>query len=468
MGAATQQITSTAMDELKLSTVAAHCGGSLIQGIPQATVDRVSTDTRTLGEGALFVALKGENYDAHDFLAEAEAAGAAAVVVSKLPAASEELRCAIIRVGDTLKALQQLAKRYRDELDLKVVAITGSSGKTSTKDFIGAVLGMRYAVNATRGNLNNHIGLPLTMLESESAHECGVWELGMNHPGEIEVLAELAAPEVGVITNIGHAHVEFMKTRDAIAREKGMLAEAVGAEGCVILSAEDEYTESIRGRTAAQVLTAGLDSGDVCAEEIQCDGEGCRFRLRLGDESEDAFIPVTGRHMVQNAVLAAAVGMRLGVSSGDIVEGLRRTELAGGRLQRKEYAGITYLDDTYNANPDSMRAALETLGALSCEGKRIAVLGAMAELGDAADEEHRAIGAQLAKEGIDVLITVGAQAAEIGAGAAERGSLTTHDCRDHKEAAEMLRREAVAGDLVLAKGSRTSRMEAVLEEVMGG
>lgn len=452
------------MDPLTLGTIARYCGGILLQGTPSATGNGVSTDTRSLRDGEVFVALKGENFNGNEFVLEAQAKGASVVVVSELPRVTEELGCGIIRVRDTLKALQLLAKNYRDHLDLAVVAVTGSSGKTSTKDFLGAVLGERFAVNATRGNLNNHIGLPLTMLQTDGTHTCGVWEMGMSAPGEIEVLAELASPDVGVITNVGVAHLEFMKNREGIAKEKGMLAEAVPAEGCVVLSADDDFTERIRERTAARVLTAGLKGGDVRAERIRFDENGCEFDLKIGGRSVEAFIPASGKHMVKNALLAAAVGMHLGLETEEIVAGLRRAKLAGGRLEKKVCGGVVYIDDSYNANPESVRAAIDTLAEMPCRGKRVSVLGAMAELGEDAAAEHRAIGTYLAESGIDELITVGEDAAPIGEGA--EGMATNH-FPDHAAAAAYLKEHTGKGDLVLVKGSRSSRMEKVLEEVMG-
>lgn len=453
-----------AMEALTLETLARYCGGLLLKGKPSDEVRGVSTDTRSLARGDVFVALKGDHYNGHDFLADADGAGAGAVIVSDLPEASEGLSCGIVRVANTLKGLQHLARNYRDSLDIVVVGITGSSGKTSTKDFLGSVLAEKFAVNATEGNLNNHIGLPLTILRTNRSHDCGVWEMGMSNPGEIEELAEIASPDVGIITNVGVAHIEFMKGRDAIALEKGMLAEAVPPEGCVVLSAEDDYVDSIRDRSTARVLTAGLKQGDLRAEKIRSSVDGCEFELCIGGRSVPASIPVCGTHMVVNALLAAATGMHLGLSVDEIVAGLSKAKLAGGRLQRKDYGGVTYIDDTYNANPESMRAAIDTLSDLPCEGRRLAVLGAMAELGEDSVSEHRSIGAYLTGRDIGVLVTVGDAAEPIGEGA--EGLEKAHFA-DHAAAAGYLKEHAAEGDVVLVKGSRASRMEQILKEVTG-
>jgi UDP-N-acetylmuramoyl-tripeptide--D-alanyl-D-alanine ligase len=455
------------MKPLKLSTIADYCDGRLLQGVPSAEATAVSTDSRTIVEGDVFVALKGDKFDGHDFLEQVAGRGCAAVIVSDLPAMSEAIECGIIHVPDTLKALQQLAKSYRGALDLKVVVITGSSGKTSTKDMIDAVLRRRYSVSATRGNLNNHIGLPLTILGTESGDECGVWEIGMSNPGEIELLAELASPDVGVITNVGTAHIEFMKSRDAIAEEKGMLAEAVPADGCVILNADDDYADSISKRTAARVVMAGIEEGEIRGRGLKPEAGGSNFILEHDGRGLEAFIPVPGRHMVGNALLAAAVGIEMGLSDEEVVEGLREVCLTGGRLERKEHGGVVYLDDSYNANPDSMRAALDTLAGEAGEGQRIAVLGRMAELGDGAEKAHREVGRYAAEAGVDRLVTVGAEAELIGEGAAggEGSVLEIDHFETAEDAARALTEIMRPGDMVLLKGSRSAGMEKVLERI---
>ena len=227
---------------------------------------------------ALFVALEGERFDAHDYLDQA-AVSATACIVSRLPENPNDFPAALIQVDDTLTALQELARGYRRELDILVVCVTGSNGKTSTKDFLRAVLGGKFCVNATAGNLNNHIGLPLTILRTGAEHNCGVLEIGMSNPGEIEPLAAIAAPDVAVITNVGTAHIEFMKTREAIALEKGMLAEAVSAEGCVVLNAADAFTPSLTGRAKASVIAAGIGRGQVRAENLKQRGDGSSFDI---------------------------------------------------------------------------------------------------------------------------------------------------------------------------------------------
>lgn len=448
------------MKPTTLQDIATWTHGELLQGVPAEEVSVISTDTRKMKGGELFVALKGDNFDAHDHLDQAIAKGAAALLVHDLPPSTEGTDVALIRVRNTLKGLQDLAESYRRSLDIPVVGITGSSGKTSTKDLTRSVLGRKFQVNATKGNLNNHIGLPLTVLETNAEHHLGIFEMGMNHPGEIEVLAEIGAPTVGIITNVGTAHLEFMGTREAIALEKGMLAEAVPSEGCVVLSAHDDFTDSIRERTDARVLTGGVDCGDVSATNLEITFEGCRFQLSFEGKSVASQLSVAAEHMVRNATLAAAAGIHLGMSLEEVATGLAEAELTGGRLQRKVVAQIPFLDDSYNANPESVKAALRTLRDLPVEGKRVAVLGLMAELGDHAEAEHIALGKAVAENKIDILLGIGEEGRQMADGAGNGAECHVFD--DHPSIAEYLRTNIGSTDLVLLKGSRSAQMERVL------
>jgi len=448
------------MKPTTLFQIAQWSGGDLLRGKPSFPVTSLSTDTRSIQPGDVFVALKGENFDAHDHLKDAIDKGASALFVKDLPSSTENNACPIIRVKDTLTGLQEWARHYRLTLPMPIIGITGSSGKTSTKDFIRAVLSQKFHVNATAGNLNNHIGLPISILRTEADHTAGVFEMGMSHPGEIEVLAEIAQPTVGVITNIGVAHLEYMKTREAIALEKGMLAEAVPAGGFVILPAQDEFTAAIRTRTQATVITAGVDSGDVRATGLQFGMGKTAFKVTYQRASYDCEIPVAGEHMVRNATLAIATGLAVGMDLAEAVAGLSSTQLAGGRLQVREVAGIAFLDDSYNANPESMAAALRTLHSLPVTGKRIAILGRMAELGESAEAEHIALGKRAVETEMDLVLTIGEEGKQIAAGT--RGQVETHVFPGHAELATYLKAVYTPGDLVLLKGSRSSKMEAIL------
>jgi len=456
------------MKPLDLVTVARWADGSLLRGVPSATVSSVSTDTRKPAPGSLFVALSGENFDAHDFLDAAGESGATAMLVSRLTKFTEDCAAAIIHVKDTHVALQELARNYRLSLTgLRVVGVTGSNGKTSTKDFIREVLGGSAQVSATLGNLNNHIGLPLTILSTEPEQQAAVWEMGMSNPGEIERLAEIAAPDVAVITHIGTAHIEFMKSREAIALEKGMLVEAIDRDGVVILNANDECSKDLAARSRARVVTAGIDSGDVRAENLDAMADGTVFELVAKGERVPVRLPVAGRHMVGNALLAAAVAVEFGCSPADIAERLSGAVLTGGRLQRRVVGGLNFLDDSYNANPDSMRAALYTLADIATAGRRIAVLGRMAELGDLEESEHRQLGEAVAQSSVAILVGVGSAGELIAEGArrAGRDDLVVKHFATQEDAAACLKAEAGADDLILVKGSRSAAMEAVIREL---
>ncbi|MDB6133258.1 MAG: UDP-N-acetylmuramoylalanyl-D-glutamyl-2,6-diaminopimelate/D-alanyl-D-alanyl ligase [Verrucomicrobiales bacterium] len=448
-----------------LTTLAEWAGGVLVQGPPHTAITHVGTDTRGLVPGSLFVALVGERFDAHDFAGQAAQAGAAAVLVSKPVSVPET--CAVIRVPDTLAALQMMAATYRREWGGLVLGLTGSNGKTSTKDLTSAVLSRTFKVCATRGNLNNHIGLPLTVLSADAGDMLGVFELGMNHPGEIGPLADIAGPDAAIITNIGTAHLEYMGTQEAIALEKGMLAEAVHPDGCVILNANDRFSPSLARRCQATVLTAGVGQGDIRVENVESSAAGCAFTLHLPDgTSGPVLLPVPGRHMAGNAALAAAAGWHFGLRLEDITDGLQSAVLTKGRLQMRKAAGLTFIDDTYNANPDSMRAALDTLLSFACEGRRIAVLGRMGEIGPTAPAEHLALGAAANREGIDFLCVVGGgDAGLISRGFLESGADPAGHAAfaSQTECAAWLRASATPADLILVKGSRSAAMEKVIE-----
>jgi UDP-N-acetylmuramoyl-tripeptide--D-alanyl-D-alanine ligase len=452
------------MNPLPISQVAKFAGAPLSSGDGSVVIDKVRTDSRMLKRGELFVALRGENFDGHNFVEAVAKAGAAGAIVESSWKGELPEAFALIRAGDTLQAYQELAANYRRSLSLKVVAITGSNGKTSTKDFTAAVIARRFQVTKTEGNFNNHVGLPRTILEATSRDEVAVWEIGMNHPGEVAALARLAMPDVAIITNIGVAHIEFMGSREAIAAEKGALAEAVGAQGTVILNADDPFTKSIAARTRAKVLLAGTTAGTIRASEISQSESETDFTILEGAHRCRAQLPVPGLHMVQNALLAVAAGRVFGLSLEECAAGLVAAPLTKARLQIKEIQGVHFLDDSYNANPDSMKAALHTLVELDADGKRIAVLGEMRELGSESEHGHLEVGEIAAALKVDHLITVGNIAATIAQAAERAGLEKSVAVRSTSEAAELLSEIAAPGDLVLVKGSRAARTEEVIEQ----
>ena len=451
------------MNRLTITRITEFAGGSLSSGDGAVAVDKVSTDSRTIKRGELFVALHGENFDGHNFVEAIATTGAAGAIVDSAWEGRVPENFALIRAKDTLLAYQQLAANYRKSLALRVVAITGSNGKTSTKDFAAAVLARRFRVTKTQGNFNNHVGLPRTILEATSQDEVAVWEIGMNHPGEVSALAKVAAPDVGIITNIGVAHIEFMGSREKIAEEKGALAEAVGAEGTLILNADDPFTKGIAARARGKVILAGIGAGSIRASEVNQSGSGTDFTILEGGHRCRAQLPVPGLHMVQNALLAVAAGRIFGLSLEECAAGLVAAPLTKARLQVKEIRGVQFLDDSYNANPDSMKAALRTLVELDAEGQRIAVLGEMLELGDKSERGHREVGETAAALKVDHLIAIGNVAATIAEAAKQAGLENSLTVASTAEAAELLAEVAAPGDLVLIKGSRLARTERVIE-----
>jgi UDP-N-acetylmuramoyl-tripeptide--D-alanyl-D-alanine ligase len=448
------------MNPLTVSQIAQFAGAALSSGDGTVVVNKVSTDSRTIKRGELFVALRGENFEGHDFIEASAKAGATGALVDLNWAGNVPNNFVLLRATDTLQAYQTLAANYRRSLALKVLAITGSNGKTSTKDFAASVLARRFRVTKTEGNFNNHVGLPRTILEATSGDEVGVWEIGMNHPGEIAALSNIAA----IITNIGVAHIEFMGSREAIAAEKGALAEAIKPQGTVILNADDPFTQGIAARLRAKVVLAGTTGGAVQAIEIRQSAEGSEFTIVEGAHRCRAQLPVAGSHMVQNALLAVAAGRAFGLSIEECAAGLAAAPLTKARLQIKEIRGVQFLDDSYNANPDSMKAALRTLVELEADGKRIAVLGEMRELGIESERGHREIGETAATLGVDQLITIGDAAELIGEGARTAGLDRVLSARSTGEAAKLLGEIAKPGDLVLIKGSRATRTEEVIEQ----
>ncbi len=450
------------MDATSLTQIAQWSGGVLF-GETTSLVRRVVTDSRVATAGDLFVALQGERFDGHDYLEEVAARGVAGVLAQAGCGIRPAGLC-VVEVEDTLAGLQRLAGAYRKTLPARIVGVTGSSGKTTTKDFTFAVLSEQWKGWCTQGNLNNHIGVPLTLLAGSSEHAVAVVEMGMNHAGEIAPLAELAIPEVAIITNVGVAHIEFLGSREAIAREKGSLAARVGISGTVVLGAGDEYTPLIASLTSAQILTAGIDAGDLQAVDVSPTEGGSRFGLCYEGERVEVTLAVPGMHMVRNAAMAVAAGVALGMPLAVAASGLSDIRLTKGRMESRMLQGIHFLDDTYNANPDSMKAALATLAQWPASGRRIAVLGRMGELGSHAEAGHRSVG-EAAAAGIDALFTVGAEAEWISDEAWRRGLGDLQHFPDIPAAVGALKSELMEGDVVLVKGSRSAQMERFIEEV---
>lgn len=465
------------MIPMRAEEIARAAGAVLVHAgsRPNRPISAVSTDTRTPLKGALFVALKGEHHDAHDYLEQALERGASALLVARISPAelkqAEKSGVAVLRARSTIRALARLAGRERDLTPARVVGITGSTGKTLTKDFIAAVLAGAGKVTASRGSYNNEIGVPLTMLAGGEDTDFMVLEMGSRGSGHIRELCAFARPEIGVVTNIGWTHMQFFRTRDALARAKAELLVSLPGTGRAVINADDDYADFLRSSSPCPVVTFGHSSrADLRAEGIEVDKYGkVLFTLKSkgGDKARIA-VPLPGRHNVDNVLAAAAVGKIMGVDMESIAEGIANAKTTGWRMEMiNKPEEITIINDAYNANPVSMRSALMALGDISREKRAIAVLGDMGELGPVSEKAHRELGKMAVDYGTDILITVGRRSRKTAQAAREsglpRGSIFPTDGVDR--AAEVLRAIIEPGDVVLIKGSRFLGLERLVDLV---
>ncbi len=445
-------------------------GARLLCGDAETAFSGASIDTRTLSPGTLFVAIRGEQHDAHAFVADAVARGAAGLVIESgraLPAGLPEA-LPVLAVDDTTRALGALGAGHRSGFDGPVVAITGSNGKTTTKEMCAAILGVRAPCLRTPGNWNNNFGVPLTLLLREADHRALVVEIGMNHRGEIAPLVALARPTVGLLTNVGTAHIENLGSQEEIALEKGDLVAGLGPSAVAVLNADDPRALAQGARTRARVVTFGQKhSADVTAENVCALGErGYAFDLVSPAGRQAVHVPGLGETTVINALAAAAAALAAGAALGDVSAGLSRFRPVGGRMEQIHLPrNVIVLNDTYNANPQSMEVALRSLADLKGASRGLAVLGDMAELGDAAPDSHRATGGLVAALGIDWLFAVGRHAESTAAGARDAGMdpARIRVSEDHAATSAEVARILQGNDWVLVKGSRSSRMERVVE-----
>ncbi|MDT3678314.1 MAG: UDP-N-acetylmuramoyl-tripeptide--D-alanyl-D-alanine ligase [Burkholderiaceae bacterium] len=430
-----------------------------LYGDPSVRVSGVCTDTRSIAEGELFVALRGERFDAHEFISLAQQRGAAAVIFDRWV---DGIRAPAIRVADTRRALGEIARGWRSRLPARVVTVSGANGKTTVKEMLSAVLAQAFGADArlaTRGNLNNDVGVPLTLLRLRAQHRAAVIELGTNHPGEIAWLAQVARPDVALVNNAQREHQEFLDGTEGSARENGASITALSAEGVAVFPGDDAQAPVWRTLAGSRRrIEFGLD-GALQRFEVAAaaNAESARFEMKVGDARATVRLPVEGLHNVRNALAAAACAHALGIDAATIAHGLEAFAPPPGRLvRRRAAAGAALIDDTYNANPDSVRAAIDVLA--HCAGLRVLVLGDMGEVGERGPEFHREVGTYARERGIDRLLAIGAASAAtvdaFGAGAAH------HDDVDSLVASAA----ALAGEgaTVLVKGSRFMRMERVV------
>lgn len=428
-------------------------------------VTGVSIDSRTVSAGDLFFAIRGERHDGHAFAGAALGRGAVAAVVSDASAVGESCGRALV-VPETGRALGDLAAWYRGRFAVDVVGVTGTNGKTTTKDMAHAVIAATRLTLKTEANLNSQIGVPLTVMRLERAHRAAVIEMGMDRPGQISRLAEIAAPRVGVITNVAEAHLQTMGSVEEVARAKGEILDAVPADGAAVLNGDDERVMSQADRSHGRVITFGLGRGvEVRGVGVTESDRGVEFRVEGGPR---VGVPVPGRHTVLNALAALAVGKALGVPADGAADALARFEPSPRRTALVRVGRLTVIDDSYNCNPGSLRAALETLVAISSGRPTAAALGDMLELGARSASAHEEAGRLVAALGIGFLFMVGSEVEAMRSGAVAAGMAPdrVRVFKDKRALVEALRGSAGGGQLVLlVKGSRGVRMEEVVEQL---
>ena len=444
------------MDGMTIERAAAACGGRLC-GVENrnAQLGRVIIDSRAVQPGDLFAAYKGEHTDGHDYIASALEKGAACCLAERLP---EGVTGPVLLTDDVQRALEKIAEAYRATLSLPVIGITGSVGKTSAKEMIAAILSRRFSVLKTEGNLNNQIGVPMTVSRITRQHEIAVVEMGISGFGEMRTLSRIAKPDVGVFTVIGHAHLEFLHDLEGVLAAKTEMLENMPPDAWIVVNGDDAL---LRGFPCSQrKLTVGLGEENMLrALDVRQDAEGTRCTIAGMGRSIEAEIPAFGRHMVYAALEGAAVGVLQGLSDEEIAAGIRAFELVGRRAAVCETGSVTLVDDSYNANPDSVKCGVDSL--LTLPGRHVCILGDMRELGEDSPAMHFDVGRYAAERGVDAVLTSGEYGADLAAGAGEKGR-----CFESAEALiEALPTLLRRGDAILVKASRGSRFERVSEAI---
>jgi UDP-N-acetylmuramoyl-tripeptide--D-alanyl-D-alanine ligase len=449
--------------------------GQLLQGDLACPFRGVSINSRSVAKGELFVCIKGKKFDGHNFLAEVIDKKVGGIILSD----TEKLTCTLvrskeepfmIRVQDTLKALQNLAGFQRKRFPFKVVAVTGTNGKSTTKEMIASILETNFKTLKTQGNLNNHIGLPLTLLKREPSHEIGILELGMSAAGEIKSLAEIAQPDIGVITNISEGHLVQLKSLKNIQSAKGELFDALTEENTAIVNADDPLILELAGSLRAKTVTFGIDQpADVRASQIENkDNLGFQFKVNLFEKTLFVRLPYLGYCNIYNALAALATGYSLGVKEDAMTRGLENCQYMPQRNEQIQCKGIDLINDAYNANPRSMTEALKTLDNFKTQGRRIFVIGDMLELGDSSIIAHQKLGKEISASKTNIVIALGKLAilSAKSAKALAGEKIQILELTSHQEAADFLIQETVSGDCVMFKGSRGAAIEKVLQIFM--
>lgn len=452
------------MKNMTLEKLAVVTGGRLIN--PEHRNSRMEAtgvylDSRQVQAGDIFIATKGERVDGHSFIPSVAEKGALGVICEK---EQPELTLPYIIVEDSFAALREIGEFYRMQLDVKVVGITGSVGKTSTKEFIAGVLAQKYNVLKTQGNFNNEIGVPLTILRIRKEHEVAVLEMGINHFGEMSRLTKMAKPDVCVMTNIGQCHLEFLGSREGILKAKSEIFECSSPEGLVVVNGDDDMLQTISQVWGKAPVRFGLSAahGVYASEIIKRGLFGSEFKLHMGEKCFEAKVHLPGEHQIYNALAAGAVADYLGLSEEEIIRGIASVEPTAGRSNLIQTADYVLIDDCYNANPVSMKAAIDLLS--TADTRKVAVLGDMFELGAQEKEMHGGIGAYVAEKGIDVLLCAGELSAEMAREAVEKSAVTKVRHYASRELLETdLKHQLERGDTILIKASHGMGYQSIVE-----
>lgn len=451
--------------KMTAAEIAQACGGTLLCGNPDTVISSVSTDSRKIESDSLFVPIKGERTDAHDYIRATFIAGAVATLTQEHNRVNDSN--VWISVQSTELALQQIACAYRKRFSIPFVGITGSVGKTSTKEMVALALSAGLNVMKTEGNFNSQVGLPLTMFRLSGAHQAAVIEMGMSNFGEMERLAKIAAPDYAVVTNIGISHIEQLKTQENIRQEKLHITDRFHEGSILFLNGDDVLLSELRGKLSAETVYFGTKPGcDFRASDVMYE-DGCTvFTLTVRNSVHRVKLPVLGMHNVLNALAGLAVAQTLGVPLEQAVKKLAEYKSPAMRQQIHRVKGITVIDDSYNASPDAMRSSIEVLCSFHT-GKRIAVLADMLELGELSKSAHYGIGVNAAQSGVDLLITVGSRAKDIAQGARSvREDIRCCICDTNEEAEHELQSILANGDIVLVKGSRGMHTDEIVKKLL--
>lgn len=454
------------MNRITIAEIQAAAGGRLLRGEPQMPVTAVSTDSRTVKAGALFIPIIGENHDAHRFLPMAYENGCRAFLTARAEAAAGLADASVILVEDTTRAMQKLASWYLKKLGLMTVAVTGSVGKTSTRDMVCSILREKFITGTTVGNFNNDIGVPQTIFTFDDTMEAAVLEIGMDHRQEIHRLVDIIRPDIGIITNVGISHIENLGSREEILAAKLEITDYFHEENTLVINQDNDMLQKADLSGGYGVIRVGTGPDcDYRVSRVEDRGAGgVSWTLTAGGADYDVHLPVPGAHNALNASLAIAACGKLGVSVEQAAAGLARMQLTGKRLTVLQAGGMQIIDDTYNAAPDSMKSAIETLMHTG-RGRKVAVLGGMNELGADSRAYHREVGRFAAEQKVDLILTAGEKAGDIAAGALDAGARAKHfDTRE--ELAEKVNSLLKAGDTVLVKASRSMEMERIVDKIM--